>query len=350
MKVLVLGGSSFIGHHIVDRCCAQMTAGLADIDKVASVDLYPSESLAYSAQIHLLNVYDAGNDELAALFAEYDVIIDTLGTDDRMAPRLPAYAFFHEVSVDATERLVNLAKQAGIKRYILLSSYLSHLDVLYPELQATELHPCILTRQQQRELVLGAAEENFTVNVLMLPFVFGVTPGIKPVWYETVLALKYLSYLPLPYIKGGGNIVSVLTVAEACVAAIGKGVNGRVYVVGEKNVHWSDLFHIITGHFQRKPKLLKIANEHFSWINKSFQFVDLIRGKETSINQNIVNDLLTHELFVDSCESQSELGYQVNDVDQAIIDTVLCCEDIAREETGKYMKKWMPLMPSRLSY
>ena len=51
-------------------------------------------------------------------------MVYAVGPDDRVVPKAPAYQFFYDRLVTACGRAFSAAKKAGIKKAVLLSSYL----------------------------------------------------------------------------------------------------------------------------------------------------------------------------------------------------------------------------------
>lgn len=326
MKILVLGGSGFIGYHIVDQCLA---SGL----EVSSVDLIRPKILPSSVTSHILNVNESHDDTLIALFSDYDVIVDTLGADDRVVPKKPAYAFFHKANVEDTERLLLLSKKAGIRRFIVLSSYFCHVNEAYPELNLSNIHPYIKSRCKQSEVALSAASDEFFVNVIMLPFVFGVTPGVKPLWYKSIRVLKYLSYFPIGIMAGGTNVVSVKTVGKSVAAAVITGAEKKAYLVGGKNIPWSELLRLVSKAFNRQPKIYQVDIKKYTLLTQLLQLKDRLQGKESGLNKALIHNLLRKNLFFDAELASQALGYEIDCIEDAINETVIYCEQLSQETT-----------------
>ncbi len=333
IRVLILGGSGFIGYHIVHACIKKNYA-------VSSVDLKPATTLPENVASHVLNADSCSDNTLVDILKNYDVVIDTLGADDRVVPNKPAYPFFRRANVEHSQRLIRLAKLAGVKNVIMLSSYYCHFSKELPELKLSEKHPYIKSRLKQMDVAIVEAGEDIGLNILQLPFVFGATPGIKPLWYESICALKYLSYFPMIYTDGGTNVVSVRTVAAAAAAAVEHSQGRHSFLIGEKNLHWPALMQSITAFFGRSPKLIKVASDSFSYLSHLFQYADYLRGKEAGLNKSYVNELLTQELFFDPEIAAQALDYELDDVDKAIQETAQVCEKLLAQKMFLKSNKW----------
>ena len=78
-----------------------------------------------------------------------ECLVFAAGVDDRVTPQKPAYPFFQQANVQACVRVLRLAKQAGIKRAVVLGSYFAHFERLWPHLKLVERHPYIRSRVEQ---------------------------------------------------------------------------------------------------------------------------------------------------------------------------------------------------------
>ncbi len=96
---------------------------------------------------------------------------------------------------------MRLAKQAGVKRAVIFSSYFVTCHQMWPELKLSESHPYIKSRVEQIEAARRVAGDEMTVSFLALPYIFGAMPGRMPLWAP----LSYLeSALPWVFYPAGG--------------------------------------------------------------------------------------------------------------------------------------------------
>jgi nucleoside-diphosphate-sugar epimerase len=68
-------------------------------------------------------------------------LIFAAGADDRTIPDAPAYPFFYKANVESTARLLRLARQAGVKKAVVFSSYFVYFARKWPEMKLGEKHP-----------------------------------------------------------------------------------------------------------------------------------------------------------------------------------------------------------------
>ena len=93
VKVFVVGGTGFLGYY---SCLEFLKKGVSvttiSRGSVELGDWFPK-------QIEIvkdLDVFDASQEELTEVFEGYDVMVYSVGPDDRVIPEAPAYDFFHE--------------------------------------------------------------------------------------------------------------------------------------------------------------------------------------------------------------------------------------------------------------
>ncbi|VVB75499.1 NAD dependent epimerase/dehydratase family protein [Candidatus Tiddalikarchaeum anstoanum] len=314
-NVLILGGGGFIGYHAVN-------AFLKKGYKVTVLDLFPPKEGFFKKEVNVIikDISKLNETDAIRLLSGYHVVVFAGGADDRLLPKKPAYDFFYNANVKTASNFFKIAKKAGVKKGILLSSYFAHFARIWPELKLAEKHPYIKSRIEQEESCLKEAGKDFTLVILELPYIFGLAPGKKPLWTPLI---KYFKNAPIIFYTGGGTcMVSVKSVGEAIVGAA-KFVNrSETFVVSDENLAWTDFIKKILNIMNQKKIIITIPN---FLIKTGMFFLKLwhdINGLESGLNPVSFVELQSKNTFVDSDSVKKVLKYEVGNLDESLKEVV----------------------------
>ena len=319
MRILIIGGTGFIGYHAVQESLYRgHRVTVLALPPLPGEDLLPPD-----VTIVLADLSSLPDEEMIDLMKTQDAVVFAAGAEDRSIPRAPAYPFFYKANVESCVRLFTLARKAGVKRGVLLSSYFAHFDRIWPALKLSENHPYIRSRQEQEKNALTAAIPGLELMILELPYVFGSMPGRIPLWKPLIDYILSLS--PLLYTRGGTNMIAVKHVAEAVVGALEHGKGGERYLVGDENISWSDFLNRLSCILGRCRRAIILPN---SLLYGPLSFVHLIhkiKGKESGLHPVKFLKLQTANTFFDPEPSRKLLGYGRGGLEDAFRDTVQAC-------------------------
>ncbi len=236
MKVLVTGGTGFIGHHLLKVLLSKGvdvrvlsrradSSGLRWPSRIPVVtgDLTSSRSLTGIAD-GVETVY-----HLASLNHAYDVNDATLEEIHR------------RVTVEGTRHLLNEAIQAGVRRFVFASSVKAMgegmegcLDETSPAAPITAYG---IAKREAEELVLEKGREcGMHVCVLRLPLVYG--PGNKGNIPRMIEAIDRGIFPPIPKVGNSRSMVHVEDVVQALLLASEcPAANGKIYLVTDGRVY-----------------------------------------------------------------------------------------------------------------
>jgi dihydroflavonol-4-reductase len=261
--------------------------------------------------------------DLLALLRGLTALVYATGMDDRTIPNKPAYPKFFHANVEVPVRVLELARQAGVKRAVIFGSYFAHFDRIWPEMKLAQHHPYIRSRKEQEKAVLSLT--GIDVDVLELPYVFGSLPmdDWKPLWLPLV---KYLYKSPIIlFTPGGSACVSARTVAAAAYMAIVNKSAGNCYPIGQENLTWRQLLNRLARVRGREKEVIYLPKWIIELCLFSISILHYIQGKEGGLDLRYFTLLQTANTFIDPVSSQTVLGYELKDLDEAIRDTVEAC-------------------------
>jgi nucleoside-diphosphate-sugar epimerase len=325
-RVIVIGGTGFLGYHAIREFLKKgwgVTALGLPPDPPSNPSAVTSGQALYPATVKVVlrNLDETSDSDLLTLLGGHDALVFAAGVDDRSTPRKPAYPFFHHANVEVCVRVLRLAKQAGVKRAIVLGSYFAHFNRVWPELRLAERHPYIRSRVEQETAVTSVP--GLDVDVLELPYIFGgmPVPGWRPLWAPLV---KYIrSTRTVFYMKGGSACITAKTAGQAVVGALERGEAGKCYPVGDENLAWSELLTRLAAADGRQVRVMSLP----TWLIKTGLYglwlVHQLLGREAGLDPRYFASLQTAETFLDSRPSQAALGYKTGGLDQAFQETVI---------------------------
>jgi dihydroflavonol-4-reductase len=314
--VLVIGGTGFLGYHAVCELSARgWGVTVLGLQNTNIESIYPANIKVIHQDLD--EIQDA---DLLAVLGQHMALVYAAGVDDRVTPKKPAYPFFHYANVETCMRVLNLAKQAGIKRAIVLGSYFSHFSKIWPEMKLTERHPYIRSRVEQEIVVTSIP--GMDVLVLELPYVFGgiPVPGWKSLWMPLI---KYIRSIPVVfYMKGGSACISAKSVGQAIVGALEHGESGKCYPVCDENLTWTDMLVRLAAANGLRIRVVSLP----TWLIKiglfGVWFFHQLSGREAGLDPLHFAPLQTSETFIDPLPSQKILGYETGRLNLAFMETV----------------------------
>ena len=329
MKVLVLGGTGFLGYH-----AALELFGRGNEVTVLGLPPGPADDLfPHGIRVLLQDIGALDEAGLRRLLSGYEAIVFAAGADDRSAPPSPAANFFFEANVKSSVRVTAAALRAGVRRLVILGSYFTHFDRKWPDMKLAERHPYINSRRQQMELATLVAGDEMAVVVLELPYIFGAMPGAQPLWTPLVNYVR--SGVPLYYTNGGSNMVAVSRVAEAIAGACERIDTSSVFQVGDRNVTWTAFLQELCAIVGREDDEVRIIEDdrvnRLSWVLDAYHSV---QGKEGGLHSRHFSEVLVAEAFFSPAASRRALGYGRGGLKQAWRDTV------AASPEGQMFSNW----------
>ncbi len=319
MNILIIGGTGFIGYHAV----LELLRRGYRVSALALPPLPVADLLPVQVSVILTDMNGMSDAELQALLTGCDALVYAAGADDRITPRRPAYDFFYDANVRPAARLFALARAAGVRRGVLLGSYFTYFDRLWPQMALTRHHPYIRSRHEQARQALEAAGPDLALMILELPYIFGAMPGRTPLWAPLI---RYVaSPLPLFFPTGGTNMIAVQHVAEAIACALERGRAGERYVIGDENLTWSDWLGRLARLAGREKRVVTLPAAAMRGPARALRLYHQLRGREGGLDPPAFVALQTAHTFFDPSPSRQALRYGQGGLDQALADTVRAC-------------------------
>jgi len=320
VNVFIVGVTGFLGYHATKEFVARghHVSGVA-LPPLPADGVMPSE-----VEIRLANLEELHDAEVEALLKGKDAVVFAAGADDRVVPKAPAYEFFRRHNVQASARFFRLARQAGVKRGVVLGSYFAYFDRIWPEMKLAEHHPYIRSRREQEEQCLQASMPDLQLCLLELPYIFGTMPGKVPLWEPLVNMVR--NYRVVPYPRGGTNMIAVQHIGEAIVGAIERGQGGERYVIGDENLTWVQFLHLLSRFATGKAKpVITIPTLLYRMQMKQVLAKHTAEGYEGGLNPVEFTNLMTARTFFDPTPSRQALGYGQGGLEDALRATVAAC-------------------------
>jgi len=294
-KVAVIGGTGFIGYHIVNDLLRQGCS-------VTVVTRNPPEEAPAEWKKNVtfakINAQKAKPEEFKAVFTDHQGFVYAAGGD-------PGDEEFHEKNVDAVERIMQGAREAGCDRAVILGSYYTYFACNEECKFGGELrqsHTYVASRIAQAAAARKIGGDAITVAVIEIPWVFGVTPGRVSLWKKLIDWAN--SSKPLLAPAGGTAAVSVETVAGVAVAALRARSNKNI-PVAEGNFTWQQLLNKV-GRTSRT--VYPVPSSIMRAIGTIYGTFSAVPGLEV---RHFLGKVFTQNLFMDlkQCrQKEEELG------------------------------------------
>lgn len=320
MHVLVIGGTGFIGYHIVKELIAKKHAvTLLCRNPENAKKTFGDTVNYYQGDLSFFHKID-----FDTIFCGIDTLIYAVGTDERDVPNEDPYTFFYEGNVTTCVNLLEKAKTAKVRRVIVLGSIFTHIDSIYTELKLSSHHPYIRSRKEQQTAIMKMASTSFIVNLVEIPFVFGYTPGHDTLWKSLVNYVRVAN--PLIVTPGGVNCISVQSLGKAIVGVLDYVDETGSIPVGDENLTWVDIFkriNTITDTHEKNIHLLQKGL--FSDLTRLGAYFHDFFGMRSGLDQKHISALINLEAFFDTTEVKKQLRYTGGDLDDAFSQTVKAC-------------------------
>lgn len=316
MKLLVTGGTGFLGTHLVPRLLeaghevriiGRTKPSLAGMERAEFVqgDLKDREAVRRALQ-GVEAVY-----HLAGL----------VSFQDKDARRM------YELHVDATRELLRDVREAGVKRFILASTS-GTIAVSKEERVGTEdddypitvvgKWPYYLSKIYEEKLTLEYCRKNSIPLVVLNPSLL-MGPGDDRL-SSTWTVVKFLNG-EIPAMPGGGmSFVDARDAAEAFVNALTRGELYGRHLMGV-NMSMEDFFDRLsrlTGVSAPRLHLPKQVNVMGA---KLLERWAKFRGTKPTLDPQEV-DVGEHYFYLDASKAERELGFRARDPHQTLHDTV----------------------------
>ena len=216
MNILMIGGTGLLG-----SAAAQLFIDKGHSVKTLSLPPLPvGAPLPKEMEIILKDANKLSDDEMLTIMQGCDMFVFATGVDERVEFSAPVYDAYYKYNIAPLERLLPLAKKAGIKGAVVCGSYFAWLAKQKPEMHLCDKHPYIKSRIDQEKVCEKYSDKDFQVGVLELPYIFGTQPGRKPVWVILIEQLQRFEKMPFTmYPAGGTAMLTVRQVGQAMVGA-----------------------------------------------------------------------------------------------------------------------------------
>ena len=327
MKIFMVGGTGLLGSEaakcLVEKGHEVKTLSLAPLPEGAE---FPKEM-----EIIFGDIVKLSDEEAEGMLKDTDVFVFAAGVDERLECPAPVEDYYYKYNIAPLKRMFSICKKTGVKRAVVLGSYFSYLVKVRPDLKADERNKYIKSRILQEKVCEKYSDENFSVCVLELPYIFGTQKGRKPVWTILIEQIAFMDKLPFTmYPKGGTAMLTCRQVGQVIAGACKKEFSGfEAIPIGMYNMKWTEFLSVVYGARGMNPKrkILSVP----AWMMK-MGMVKAVkdykkRGIDSGIDPMHLPYIMNYDLFIDKKHAES-LGATEDDINEAIADSIRVSEAV----------------------
>jgi dihydroflavonol-4-reductase len=317
MKILVTGGTGFVGAAVVRRLLAAghsvraLVRSTSDRRNVLDLPLELAEgSLEDEAS---LTRAVKGCQGVFHVAADYRIWV-------------PHPKTMYQVNVVGTGMLMEAALKEGVGRVVYTSSVATlgyagkgtpaNEDTLVTEADMIGVykHSKYLAEKLVREMIT----EKGLPAVIVNPSTPIGPRDLKPTPTGRIVVDAVRGRIPA-YVDTGLNVVHVDDVAEGHLLAFEKGLIGQRYVLGGDNLDLADLLRLIAETAGLAPPKIKLPREALFPLAHVFEFVARLTGEEPLLTVDGLR-MAEKKMFFSSSKAERELGYMHRPAQAAVMD------------------------------
>lgn len=318
-NVFVLGGTGFLGYFTVQEL---LKRGY----KVLTISRHsmPTEGLLPPEVEHRVgNIKDMTDEDIIDMLRGMDGFVYAAGADERTLPEAPAVKFFYEENVLPTQRIARLAKRAGVKKFVLLSSYFAHFAEEWSDIPLRyNAYP--RSRMLQEEVACMEGEGGMDVMTIRLPYIFGVMPGRMPLW--TMFVNRVRGQKVVPVLGGGTAMVTARQVAEAAIGAMEYGEHCGKYSICGMNMKHSEFYQMVVDALEQEESTVKVVPlEQMKPDMERIDSKNAEAGKEQGVHMSMMAEIQNRDAYLNPADTMRILKYNEDDIRASIKETLQKC-------------------------
>jgi nucleoside-diphosphate-sugar epimerase len=242
----------------------------------------------------------------------------------------PIEAQYQEINAVGTAHLVHAARQAGVRRFIYISSLAAQGP--NPDRETLMPEPPRPVSAYGRSKLAGehavlAARNDLDATVLRLAAVYGQRDkALLPMYRMGKLGV-------VPVYGDGENLLSWLHVhdaAAAIVAAVlGAPPSGSIYTVSDGNFYtWTQLVQAFGRAWGRMPRIVKTPPALFRLAGGAGAIAQMLTRKGLSLQTDQIRHMQARYFICDNAGITRDLGWKpVVDLDDGFAQTIAWCKE-----------------------
>ena len=328
MKTLVIGGTGFLGSHIVDALLdAGHSVGVISRNKARAASELPDGVTIIEGDLARLD-----QSSLSRILSPFDKLVYAAGVDERVRPDTDARDFYFRENVETCRTVLMAARRTRISHVVVLNSIFTCVNRLHPELELTEHHPYIASRVAQSEMAIAVSKGHFVTSVLEVPWVFGDTKGKPSQWAALVNYARFARRLIAP--KGGAVAISAENVGRAALGALCRPTVSASIPIGDCHLSWDEMLLQLAKLSGKSGSLItRLPDSIFVGLTRLGALTLRLAGEPSGLDFSRLYDLLTKDLDVDLTASQRLLNYGQPQIESALAATIASVPDYRRAAT-----------------
>jgi nucleoside-diphosphate-sugar epimerase len=293
MKVLITGGTGFVGQHLVSALIQRSLPYVIAVRTQAENSAHPS-----FISLGDINAHTAWSQALEGVT---DVIHLAARVHITHETSSDAYAAFRSVNTEGTLNLARQAAAAGVRRFVFLSSVKVNGEGsphAYRETDTPAPEDAYAVSKWEAEQGLWeiSAETGMQIVILRIPLVYG--PGVGANFLQLLKAVNKAWPLPLGAILNQRSLLYIGNLVDAILAVLEHpDAANKLYLLSDgQDVSTSQLVECIAQALNKSPRLFSLPQ-------------GLIRAAAGVLGKSSAVDRLFGSLYLDSSKFRQDLGW-----------------------------------------